>query len=418
MSRFAYPVVLGLAVVDAAGYSLIAPVLPQLAARTGSGAAAIGLLFSTFPAAMMLGFLLAGLALRQGLPRSGADEQLKHAHRGGGRGHELRHVLVGSILVSAVGAVGFVVGGGFALYVLARALMGLGSGGLWVALIMFTLARWPDDAYRRTSRVLAAYTAGGLVGPALGALGGIRLPFLGYLGLLLVAAVAALTLRAPPAAPVARGADRGGWQVHGFWLSAACITFAVVAGGLNEGVLPLHFATRLSQGGIAALFVGMAIVGSVASAAAGSFRPRLLLPFAIVLVVGGVGIAAGTSSVGLWVLALGLASVGGGIAGTAAMGFLIAALPVDRLVTGLVVWSQFSIVGYLVGPAVGGPVAEHLGYGALVLVPLLAAVPVLVLSLVRRTGSASRGSNDAVPPTRPRTRPPRAGASAPARGDR
>jgi MFS family permease len=43
----------------------------------------------------------------------------------------------------------------------------------------------------------------------------------------------------------------------------------------------------------------------------------------------------------------------------------------------MVLWSQIGIAGYLAGPAVGGAVAEALGFQAVVLVPLAAAVPLL-----------------------------------------
>ena len=47
------------------------------------------------------------------------------------------------------------------------------------------------------SRVFAAYAVGGLVGPALGALGGVHGPFLAYLVLLLVALPFVLLVASP-----------------------------------------------------------------------------------------------------------------------------------------------------------------------------------------------------------------------------
>jgi hypothetical protein len=43
----------------------------------------------------------------------------------------------------------------------------------------------------------------------------------------------------------------------------------------------------------------------------------------------------------------------------------------------MVVWSQVWAVGYLAGPAVAGGVAESLGFGAIGIVPLAAALIVL-----------------------------------------
>jgi hypothetical protein len=60
-----------------------------------------------------------------------------------------------------------------------------------MAVTMGTLARWPGQEYVCMSRVFAAYAAGGLLEPALGAIGGIRAPFLAYLGLLVLGVAAA-----------------------------------------------------------------------------------------------------------------------------------------------------------------------------------------------------------------------------------
>ena len=51
---------------------------------------------------------------------------------------------------------------------------------------------------------------------------------------------------------------------------------------------------------------------------------------------------------------------------------------VRYIVLAMVVWSQVWAIGYLVGPAVGGVVAEAFGYGALGLVPLVASAFVFV----------------------------------------
>jgi MFS family permease len=85
------------------------------------------------------------------------------------------------------------------------------------------------------------------------------------------------------------------------------------------------------------------------------------------------------ADVPLWLLALLLAAVGIGLANTGSLGLLVEAVPVERIVTAMVVWSQIGILGYLLGPIAGGVVAEALGYGYLGLVPAAAAVVVLAL---------------------------------------
>ena len=146
-STAAYPLLLLLGALDATGYSVIVPVAPAIAEATGAGPATIGLLVASFPAGMVAGFALAGAVVR----RRGA-----------------RALLAGSIALVALGALGFVLGDSLAIYFPARTLMGLGSGGIWIGVTFDTLERWPGQEYLCMSRVFAAYSVGGLIGPALG----------------------------------------------------------------------------------------------------------------------------------------------------------------------------------------------------------------------------------------------------------
>ncbi len=136
-----------------------------------------------------------------------------------------------------------------------------------------TLERWPGQEYVCMSRIFAAYSIGGLVGPALGAVGGTAGPFAPLSG-------------AGPGGDSAGTPDRSAGDAHpfssdrsalrsrGFWVAAAAVLFAYLMLGLMEGVLPLHFAERLTQAEIGALYVGMSLVVAASAAAAGSRRPR------------------------------------------------------------------------------------------------------------------------------------------------
>jgi MFS family permease len=66
-------------------------------------------------------------------------------------------------------------------------------------------------------------------------------------------------------------------------------------------------------------------------------------------------------------------------------------VPTERIVTAMVVWSQIGIVGYFLGPLIGGFVAESAGYAALGIVPLLGAIPVVLLALRRVPHLPERG---------------------------
>jgi MFS family permease len=357
----AYPLLLALGALDATGYSVIVPVAPSIADATGAGPATVGLLVASFPAGMVAGFALAGWGVRRVGPRL---------------------LLCVSLGLVALGALGFVVGDSLAVYVPSRLLMGVGSGGIWIGVMFDTLERWPGQEYLCMSRVFAAYSVGGLIGPALGALGGIRGPFLAYLALIALALPLVLFVAEPP---IRRNyaADRTALRARGFWVASAAILFAVMALGVLEGVLPLHFAERLTQAQMGAMYVGASLVVALSAGASGGVRPRSLVFGAVVLAVAGITLAGIAVAIPLWLVALLLAAVGIGLGNTGSLGMLVEAVPVERIVTAMVVWSQVGIIGYLLGPLAGGIIADGPGYAYVGLVPAAAALPVMVLSLRR-----------------------------------
>src|SRR6266508_3491701 len=212
----AYLALLALGALDASGYSVIAPVLPAISHELAMGPALIGVLVASFPAAMIAGFACAGQFVRRG---------------------RTSFLIRLSLVLTAAGALGFVFGSGFDVYLGSRALMGFGSGGLWIGITFTTLERWPGQEYLCMSRIFAAYSVGGLVGPVLGATGGVRGPFLAYLALVL-AAMPLVALLGTPAQPRRFEADRSVLRLPGFWLACAGIVVAILALGLSEGVLP------------------------------------------------------------------------------------------------------------------------------------------------------------------------------------
>jgi MFS family permease len=364
-AALAYRLLLGLGALDAAGYSVIVPVAPAIAAATGAGPATIGLLVASFPVGMVAGFALAGRAV---------------ARRG------VRPVLLAALLLVALGSLGFVFGDSLPMYFAARLLMGLGSGGLWIGVTFDTLERWPGQEYLCMSRIFAAYSIGGLVGPALGAIGGTSGPFVAYL-VLVLAAIPLVFLMREPTERRAFSADRSALRARGFWLAAAAVLFTYLALGVLEGVLPLHFAERLTQAEIGALYVGLSLVVATSAAAAGSRRPRSMVFGSVFLAVAGISLAGAVAEVPLWLLALLLAALGIGIGSTGSLGVLVEAVNVKRIVTAMVVWSQIGIVGYLIGPLVGGAVAEGLGYSAIGVVPAATGLAVLAVLLLSRATS-------------------------------
>ena len=347
----AYVVLFALAALDSAGYSIIAPVVPEIGEATGAGPGLMGVLVASFAVGQMIGYPLAGRVL-----------QRRHAVA----------VLLASLALIVVGDLGFILGESLGAYFPARLLQGIGAGGLWIGTAFAIIERYPGEEYKRLTGILAAYGIGAIAGPAIGGVGGIRTPFALHLVLVTVVTLALVAIGTPKE-PVKFGSDRAALRTPGFWLASAGILMVSLTLGTFDGPIPLHFAEQLSQAEIAGLYVLAALVSSASATLAGRASPRPVLAGATVLMTLAIALGGATETVGLWVLVAVLLGVGLGTGEAGSLGVLLESIGVDRIVLAMVVWSQVWAIGYLVGPAIGGGVAEAFGYGALGLVPLAAS---------------------------------------------
>ncbi len=353
----AWASLLALACVDAAGYGIIGPVAPQIAASTGAGPAVVGALVASFPVGIMLGFIVGSYAIARRRDRT---------------------LLAVSVGLIALGSMGFVAGGSLTAYFIARFAMGVGSGGVWIAVTYSTIERWPGQEYACMSQIFAAYSIGGLLGPVLGAGGGVGRPFVAYLAL--AACAGAVGLAAPQ--PRYRREFRSDWSTvreRGFWLASTGIFFAVLGLGIVDGILPLHFSTQLATAAIGGLLAGAALANAFGAILAARVSAKAMLATAVVVVTFGIAVVGASSTIAVWVVGTAAAAAGIGAANAASIGVLFDAVGTQRIVAAVLVWSQLGIVGYLAGPLAGGAVAQSLGYTALGLIPLAAAALVLLL---------------------------------------
>lgn len=340
---------------------MLAPVVPEIAERTETGPGVAGALVACFALGQLVGYPFAG--------------RLAQHHAAG------RTLLV-SLLLLLAGDLAFVLGEGLAVWFPGRLVQGLGAAGLWIGVTFGVLERWPEAAYGRLTGVLAAYSIGAVAGPALGAVGGIRGPFLLHMALTIAAFTPLVVLRTR-ATGVRFGADRSVLRGRAFLVAAAGALLAALVAGTIDGPLPVHLGELLTQFELAALYVLVAIVVAAAAVAAGRIPPRAALLAAVALAPVGIGVAGMVSSVPVWILALAVAGIAFGLSEAGAMGILLGAAGPDRIVTAWVVWSQLWAVGYLVGPAAAGLVAETAGFAALGLVPLAGSL-VLAWTLLQR----------------------------------
>jgi MFS family permease len=348
----AYFVLLALAALDSAGYSMIAPVVPAIGDATDSGPGVLGVLVASFAIGQMAGYPLAGRAVQ-------------HLHA--------MPVLIGSLALIVLGDLAFVLGEGLGVYFPARLLQGIGAGGLWMGIAFAVIERFPGQEYQRLTGVTASYGVGAIVGPALGAAGGIRAPFLIHLGLVLLVMLALVRL-GPAKARIAFESDRTALRTRGFWLASAGILMVALTLGTFDGPLPVHFSELLSQAEIGALFVVTALIAAGCAALAGRFPPRPALALATILMPTAIAVAGLTESIGVWIVVAVVAGVGLGAGEAGSLGVLLESIGLEKIVLAMVIWSQVWAVGYLAGPAAGGGVAEALGFAAIGLVPLTAAL--------------------------------------------
>ena len=360
----AYVVLLALAVLDSAGYSMIAPVVPAIGDATGAGPGILGVLVAGFAVGQMAGYPLAGRAIQR---RTAVV------------------VLAASLALVVVGDLGFVLGDGLGVYFPARFVQGIGAGGLWIGTAFAVIERFPGREFQRLTGLTAAYGIGAIAGPAIGGAGGVRTPFLIHLTLVVVLGLA-LTRLGAPRERTAFGSDRTALRSPGFWLASAGILLVAFTLGTFDGPLPLHFAEALSQAEIGALYVTAALVASAAAAVGGRLPPRPALAVATVLMPAAVALAGLTDVVVLWFGLAIVAGIGVGVGEAGALGVLLESIGVQRIVLAMVVWSQVWAIGYLAGPAAGGGVAEALGFGAIGLVPLAAALLVMATFLAAPAG--------------------------------
>ena len=353
-----------LAALDAAGYGMLAPVLPEIGQQTGTGPGVAGLLVACFGLGQLAGYPVAGFL---------------------GQNRGASWVLRVSLVLLLVGDAAFVLGDGLAVWFPARAVLGVGAAGLWIGVSFAILELWPDQAYQRIAGALAAYSAGAIVGPALGAVNGIRAPFMLHALVTLAAFLPVLALGAAEARAQI-GSDRSVLRTRAFALSAAGIVLIALTIGTLDGPLPLHFAERLDQAEIAGLYVLTAVVVAAGAMWAGKVKPVTALVAGAILIPIGISVVGATDAVAAWVPSLAVAGAGFGLGEAGALGILLAAVPRERIVTAWVTSAQLWAAGYLIGPAVAGLFAEAFGYAVLGAVPLVGS---LLVAFALRSGSAS-----------------------------
>jgi DHA1 family multidrug resistance protein-like MFS transporter len=311
-------VLAGAGFVEWLGASAILPLLPAYLRHHGTSPAVVG--------AVMSSYFLAGLVLQYPL-----------GHLGDRIGH--RPVLVGGLIVYALGSLGFLLNPGDGGYVALRAAQGAGAGAVQVASFALVGAAVPADRRGRAfSLLFAGQLAGAAIGPLAGSIAGVS-------GMSLLFAITAATSTAAglwvvvrlPRVKAVRDAVTVRLVVNRL-LTGVVITGVI--GGLIQGVYESCWTLLLDLRGAHAWQVGLSWTMFAAPFAAVSpLAGRLVDRFdakrlAIWALVSSLGFAATYPFLHSLALLLGLGaaeSVGVAVAYPAAQSLLARAVPTAAL---------------------------------------------------------------------------------------
>ena len=343
---------------DLVGFGIVVPILGRYAERYGASGLEVGLLFASFSLAQLVfAPLLGRLSDRIGR----------------------KPVIMISLLGTAVGS--FVTGAAGALWVLfvGRILDGASGASVAVAQGAVTDLAPPSERPRLLGLLGAAFGVGFVVGPALGglaSLGGEHIPFYVAGTVALVnAAVAWRRLPETRPADVRRAAREAakndtGAKVRLWGLAVAGFT-AIVAFSGFEATFSLLAGDRfrLTEAGVAAIFVGVGVV--LVAVQGGLIRPinakigtQRSLQVGLVLNSAGLVVLAFAETWPLLIVALVLLTVGQGLVTPNLSSLVSGRVPDHRRGEALGFQQGVNAFGRVAGPAIAGVLYDHVSIGS------------------------------------------------------
>jgi MFS family permease len=344
------------------GLWMVPPVLPQIGVQQHLGPAGVAVIASAGYVTEIIGYLLAGRTIA----RSGAHRALMFS---------LGFQVLGDLL--------FVLGGHLGLYLVGRVFQGLGMSWAWLGVMIGVIEERGRAASKTLPLLIVGFTLGNVVGPGIGGLGGIRLPFLVHavLSLIVLAAVAPnrWDVVAEPFGFLhsSIGRDRAfrfvivAWSIFGFSF------------GYIEGALPVHFATRLSQSGVGFLYMVAAVAAAVGAVTlgrlAGSHRSRPGVALGMAFIAGGLLAGSISDSVAVWVAGAVIFGLGAGGSDPNILGVITTDVPFEIMIGVQTLAAEAFAIGLFIGPLLGGILAEQAGFGV---AGIVIAVPSMAFAVV------------------------------------
>jgi multidrug resistance protein len=343
---------------DLVGFGIVVPILGRYAERYGASGLEVGLLFASFSLAQLVfAPILGRLSDRIGR----------------------KPVIMISLLGTAIGS--FVTGAAGALWVLflGRILDGASGASVAVAQGAVTDLAPPSERPRLLGLLGAAFGVGFVVGPALGglaSLGGEHIPFY-VAGTVALINAAVAWRRLPETRPVhvreaARTAATNDVDAKvRLWGLAVAGFSAIVAFSGFEATFSLLVGDRfrLTEGGVAAIFVGIGIV--LVGVQGGLIRPinaklgtQRSLQVGLVLNSAGLIVLSAAENWTLLIVALALLTVGQGLVTPNLSSLVSGRVPDHRRGEALGFQQGVNALGRVAGPAIAGVLYDHVSIGS------------------------------------------------------
>jgi multidrug resistance protein len=360
---------------DLVGFGIVVPILGRYAERFGASGLEVGLLFASFSLAQLVfAPILGRLSDRIGR----------------------KPVIMISLLGTAIGS--FVTGAAGALWVLflGRILDGASGASVAVAQGAVTDLAPPSERPRLLGLLGAAFGVGFVVGPALGglaSLGGEHIPFFVAGTVALMNAIVAWK-RLPETRPAhvreaAREAAKNDVEAKvRLWGLAIAGFTAIVAFSGFEATFSLLAGDRfrLTEGGVAAIFVGIGIV--LVGVQGGLIRPinaklgtQRSLQVGLVLNSAGLFVLSAAKNWPLLLVALALLTVGQGLVTPNLSSLVSGRVPDHRRGEALGFQQGVNAIGQVAGPALAGVLYDHISIGSPYLVGgALCGIALVVIS--------------------------------------
>lgn len=338
---------------DLVGFGIIVPILGRYAERFGANGVQVGLLFASFSLAQLICSPLLGRL---------SDKV--------GR----KPVIIVSLFGTAVGSFLTGAAGSLPLLFLGRIIDGASGASVAVAQGAVTDVAPPAERPRLLGLLGAAFGVGFVVGPALGglaALGGPHVPF--YVaaviaGLNGIAALVRLPETRPAHLRTHRERSRGAARV---WSMAITGFVAIIAFSGFEATFSLLAGKRfgLTEGGVAAVFVGIGILlvtvqGRLIAPVTHRFGERPSLRGGLLLNVAGLALLAWASSWWLLVISLMLLTIGQGLVSPTLTTIVSTSVPDHQRGEALGFQQGVIAVGRVAGPPLAGFLYQHVAIGS------------------------------------------------------